>query len=103
MIPRIEYGVKIEFSPISAENARQFIDEAIEIEGGFYSRIGHTDTAAIVSRLLGIECEMRRDSISIQPGDRLLVAQYSGPRLPEGATMLPEGARIEFWLAKVEL
>ena len=28
----------------------------------------------------------------------MLVAQYSGPRLPEGATALPAGARIEFWL-----
>lgn len=26
-----------------------------------------------------------------------LVGQYRGPRLPDGATTLPEGATIEWW------
>jgi len=36
------------------------------------------------------------------PGvDALLVAQCRGPRLPEGATELPPGAILEFWLVEV--
>jgi len=55
---------------------------------GAHSIVGHADTA----RLLGVECN--RQSVLLNRGDELIVAQYIGPRLPEGATELPEGARI---------
>ena len=55
-----------------------------------HSIVGHPDTA----RLLGVECN--RQSVLLNREDELLVAQYIGPRLPEGATELPEGARIEW-------
>lgn len=58
--------------------------------------IGHTDTAAIVSGILGINIPPKRENIRLNFGDILFVAQYIGPRLPEGATTLPEGAKIEF-------
>ena len=57
---------------------------------GAHSIVGHPDTA----RLLGVECN--RQSVMLGPDDDLIVAQYIGPRLPEGATELPEGARIEW-------
>lgn len=57
---------------------------------GAHSIVGHADTA----RLLGVECN--RQSVMLGPDDDLIVAQYVGPRLPEGATELPEGARIEW-------
>lgn len=61
------------------------------------SCVGHADTARLMSDALGVELETRRCSIQLKPGDQLLVAQYSGPRLPEGATSLPEGATFR-WL-----
>ena len=57
---------------------------------GAHSVVGHADTA----RLLGVECN--RQSVLLNREDVLIVAQYIGPRLPEGATELPEGARIEW-------
>ena len=57
---------------------------------GAHSIVGHPDTA----RLLGVECN--RQSVLLNREDVLIVAQYIGPRLPEGATELPEGARIEW-------
>lgn len=54
------------------------------------SCVGHADTAA----LLGVP--MRRVSVTIAEGDSLYVAQIVGGRLPEGATTLPAGARIEW-------
>jgi len=83
--------------------------------------IGHVDTARVVAGILadtlatyplpgwprgarGIECVQdiidaaaERRSVTFTPGDVALVAQYRGPRLPEGATELPEGAMIQFW------
>ena len=49
------------------------------------SCVGHADTAAV----LGVA--MARISVTLQPGDVLYVAQLRGGRLPEGATILPEG------------
>lgn len=82
----------VRFTPISIEEAKQL---AVE------SAIGHPSTAAIVSRMLGVSLPPNRIDIKLNPGDRILVAQYTGPRLPEGTTELPEGARIEFWIAEV--
>lgn len=55
------------------------------------SAIGHQDLAQI----LGVECN--RISIKMQEGDTLYVAQLQGGRLPEGATTLPEGFKLEWY------
>lgn len=47
------------------------------------------------------ELPANRASVKLEPGEKMIVAQYSGPRLPEGTTALPEGAKIEFILVEV--
>jgi hypothetical protein len=71
--------------------------QASELARGATSCVGHADTALLISSLLGYPVEMRRASTSLVAGDTLVVAQYNGPRLPERATSLPEGAKIR-WL-----
>ena len=61
------------------------------------SAVGHADTAAVFSSVLGVEIPCNRVTVALKDGDVALVGQYSGPRLPEGATSLPEGAAIK-WL-----
>lgn len=62
------------------------------------SVVGHANTAAILGQALGVDLATNRVSVKLAAGDTLLVGQYIGPRLPEGATELPEGATIEWWL-----
>ena len=72
--------------------------------------IGHVETDNVVRTLLKeYACHLppgQRLSVKLRPypqdglgaaGDALIVAQYIGPRLPEGATELPPGAKIEFF------
>jgi hypothetical protein len=54
------------------------------------SVVGHPDTAA----MLGVA--FNRATLRLSAGDVLYVAQYLGPRLPEGTVTLPEGARFEW-------
>ena len=61
------------------------------------SAVGHADTAAVFSHVLGVEIPCNRATVALKEGDVALVGQYSGPRLAEGATTLPEGATIK-WL-----
>ena len=61
------------------------------------SAVGHADTAAVFSNVLGVTVPCNRATVALKDGDLALVGQYSGPRLPEGATSLPEGATIK-WL-----
>ena len=68
-----------------------------EVPTDIESAIGHVDTAKVVSSILGFEVKPNRVSIKMSESDVLYVAQYTGPRLPEGATTLPEGANIEFF------
>ena len=72
-----------------------------EVPREFKSIVGHTDVAAVLSDLLGINVPVNRVSVSLQPGDVLFVGQYCGPRLQEGATRLPPGAKIRWYRVDV--
>src|SRR5690554_7912814 len=76
-----------ETSPISIEDVSRDV----------CSIVGHADVAAVLSDLLGYEVPVNRATVSLQPGDVLFVGQYCGPRLPEGATKLPSGAKIKWY------
>jgi hypothetical protein len=60
------------------------------------SIIGHDDTAVLLTSLLQEHVPKNRVSTSLCDGDTVIVAQYNGTRLPEGATSLPEGATIRW-------
>jgi hypothetical protein len=75
--------------------------QAILAGGDFQSAVGHADTALLFQDALGVRVPMDRRTISLRPGDTLLVGQYVGPRLPEGTTRLPEGATIRWLLVRV--
>lgn len=70
--------------------------EAAEVfeREGYTSAVGHEDTANIFQKQLGLEVPYNRVNISLKRGDTMFVGQYKGPRLPEGTTILPEGAEI---------
>lgn len=65
------------------------------------SAVGHADTARLFSAILGRTIEPNRVSVEIGDDDELLVGQYVGPRLPEGATELPEGATIHWMVVRM--
>lgn len=81
-----------------APNANIYSEECLpeDIPEDAVSCIGHLDTAALVSNILGREVACNRASISLNDGDVLYVAQLQGGRLPEGATKLPEGFTLTF-------
>lgn len=65
------------------------------------SAVGHADTAAVLSSLLGKEIPCNRVNVSFTEGS-VLVAQLQGGRLPEGATTLPEGFTFKFLKVTVD-
>ena len=66
---------------------------------GWVSAVGHADTAKLISLFSGVEVEFNRVSVPVlEVGDEHLLALYQGPRLPEGATHLPEGATLSPYL-----
>lgn len=83
----------IDVSPLTAEEVA-----ALPLE----SAIGHADTAKVVGGLIGVDLSANRANVFLKPGEKMVVAQYIGPRLPEGATQLPDGARIEFRLVEIK-
>lgn len=63
----------------------------------FTSIVGHKDIAEIMSKMLETPVAFNRQSVSLTYyDDEMIVAQYIGPRLPEGTTELPEDAKIEY-------
>ena len=110
---------KAEATPISLKDAKATVGLAWTDSGwsagkdrrtGFVSKpflpaesvIGHPDICRIINEALGLpaqglEYSVRRVSVILNPGDTLIVGQYVGPRLPEGATELPEGSTIRWY------
>ena len=82
---------------ISKEEAKELLKE------GFENYIGHKDIANVVSNELGLPVEMneKRPNLLLNPEDVVVIAQYIGPRLPEGATELPPNARIEHFTVQI--
>jgi len=74
---------------------------AAVIAANAQSAVGHQSTADVFSDVLGVDVACNRTSIALVSGDQVLVGQYKGPRLQEGATQLPEGATIAFLLVTV--
>lgn len=66
------------------------------------SATGDADTARLFSQILNRPVEPNRITVKLEGGPEIgslaLIGQYTGPRLPEGATTLPEGAKIEWWV-----
>lgn len=94
MITDFPVSVTIEEVPISV------IEEVGKV-GNLMSAIGHPDTAAVVSNMLGIPLPANRVNVALSKGDEMFVAQLQGGRLPEGATTLPEGFKLKFLRVKV--
>lgn len=89
------FPVSVTFDELSASQAADML------AAGFLSVVGHADTAAVFSETLNLPVTMNRATISLKAGDTAIIGQYSGPRLPEGATTLPEGASIRWLVARV--
>ena len=85
------------FFPASIQVEELSVGAAREYALSAESAVGHADTAAVFADCLGVPVEARRVTVSLQSGSELVVGQYIGPRLQEGATKLPEGATIK-WL-----
>lgn len=75
----------------------EFVGARLE-ENPWTSAVGHAQTAALFTEELGIEVPTNRIAVTLTNADRLFVGQYTGPRLPEGSTSLPEGAAIRWFL-----
>lgn len=88
---------KITCAEITLEQARSILKD------NFISAVGHTDTANLFSSVLGFNVPMNRLTITIAKRNYgvepwvAVVGQYSGPRLEEGTTTLPEGATIRWF------
>ena len=72
--------------------------EASDAFAGGRSAVGHAPTADLFASILGREVACARETISLVPGQSLILGQYVGPRLPEGATSLPAGATVRWYL-----
>ena len=85
----------VSFENVELETAQRWIEENQPI-----SAVGHAQTAEIASNWLGKLIAFNRLSLAVKDC-QLLIVQYKGPRLPEGATKVPEGATFELILATV--
>lgn len=71
--------------------------DATEVPADVVSAVGHADTAAVLTDMLGFEVPVNRAFVTLDEDTELYVAQLVGGRLPEGATTLPEGFQFKFF------
>jgi len=82
----------VRFCELNKNQAKELL-----MKGGFESAVGHADTAKVFSNVLDMDIPCERVNVFLKKGDACVLGQYKGPRLQEGATRLPEGARIVWY------
>ena len=80
------FPASVGFEEISFEEAR----EVLAVEGDFYSAVGHSATAQVLGKRLGLEIEPNRVNVTLYRGDSAILAQVSLPRLAEGQVLTAE-------------
>ena len=70
--------------------------------GPWESAFEHPHLAWLYSKELCLDIGMERAKIALNTHDILIVGQYHGPRLPEGAVEFPEGTTIRWMMVSVE-
>jgi hypothetical protein len=97
-----DFPTSVTFAEISAADARLVL-MCIDADGDSWeSAVGHADTASVFEAVLrDVVVPCNRVSVTLRNGDSAILGQYSGPRLPEGATELPDGAEIKWLLVRV--
>ena len=91
----VDFPAVVRFDPVTEGQARDIAAAGVE------SAVGHEETAALFSAVLGMEIPFNRATITLSPGDKALLGQYRGERLPKGATALPENSTIEWRLITI--
>ncbi len=81
---------------------RVTVAEAANLASEATSCVGHPDTARIFGAVLGRDVPVNRTSVSLAPGDRVVVGQMSGERLEPGTCELPSGTVLEWLLVSTE-
>jgi hypothetical protein len=100
MLP-LSRASEVTVEPITESQAISLVHTETMHGDTLESAVGHADTAKILSGIFGRDVACRRVDVRLADGETALVAQYDGPRLPEGATALPEGATFQFILVVV--
>lgn len=96
MLPPRTKDLKIHIQKVDTSKAKELLKD------GFVSVVGHEDVARVIAHTLKISVPVSRSTFVWNKNVPILVAQYRGPRMKAGATELPKGAKIEFYLVQKE-
>ena len=80
---------------LSPATAREILEEKQRKGFEVVSAIGHPATAALITKILGIDVLPNRINVTLEDGDEALVFQVA-TRLPEGK-ILSEGELWDLW------
>lgn len=95
-INMLEGSGTVKFTKVDVEHVWKYFTYVAY--GELECAIGHDDLAHLVSKELELNLKANRVSVTLGKDDMLIVAQYKGSRLPEGATELPSGATIDYYM-----
>jgi len=68
----------------------------------FKSIIGHDNTAGVLTKLLGVDVWTNRESIELDKGDILVVAQYSKGRIIDRELEQVNPDDFTFWVVRIQ-
>lgn len=90
--------------PVTIDVKEIGIEEVIAnlFYSGVESAVGHADTAAVFTDVIGLHIPTNRCNVRLKVGDQVIIGQYIGPRLPEGSTSLPANAMIKWLLVEIK-
>ena len=89
------------FTPIHESAAKVTCQVALS-HRNLVNAVGHPSTDLLLRTSWPFLPEGQRINVTLEAHDQLIVAQYQGPRLREGETILPDGAMISWWRVDID-
>jgi hypothetical protein len=98
-------GKTITFRPITPLKAAELVQNGLKSES-FKNAVGHSTSDGLIRgqleevlpKIEGMIPKGKRETVKLSGGELVIVGQYIGPRLNEGAIALPENSQIKYWL-----
>jgi len=97
----------LRLQPLTTKQAAEYVNQGL-VNGDFKNAIGHSTSDGIIRNQLqstGVINSMipkgKRKTVKLSGGELVIVGQYIGKRLPEGAVKPPKGSEINYWLVVI--
>jgi len=97
-IGTVEFDMLVDVVTSSA--MREHVEDSVK-EGSLCISMSNQATCDLLNAIIGGSIAPEKGNVDAKIGDTVLIMQYNGPRLYNGAKNIPEGGKVRFYKVQI--